>query len=387
MKCKIPYLIILFLFCVNNANKGSANMPMDIKPTLIVADKPISKLASLSIDNTFAAIVGGEFVEVKILKEDKLEIAPIVPGFPNDGGDIFYSDPANNVLWITSGRGISVLDIATKKTAEKILSGYGNDNLSPGSYLMAYDKKVIYVNIAHIDAYFGGSRPGDNFVLFDYLNNKIDFESKGFEGGMIAISKDKYLFEEYLKSKNGQSQTKWKITDKDFSISEENLLTNKLNEVNLKIKYIQSKSYDLGSRMIFGGKDINGKRQEFIVRWKEDFKDVAVEPIILQTPDGYRFGEHYYFSPSGEWIKTIGRKKGSSLGNQVIFFHALDKYPQGLSLGIVGDKTGDASRDNGAFVNHKEWGPLYVDRDEDNMQLLRVYKLNDGLKAIQKVMK
>jgi hypothetical protein len=52
MKLKIPYLIMLFLFC---ANKGDNNMledknwPMDIKPEIIVADKPISKLASLSI--------------------------------------------------------------------------------------------------------------------------------------------------------------------------------------------------------------------------------------------------------------------------------------------------------------------------------------------------
>jgi len=387
MKSKMPYLIILFLFCANNANKGDANMSMDIKPITIVAEKPISKLASLSIDNTFAAIVGGEFVEVKILKDEKLEITPIVPGFPNDGGDILYSDPANNVLWITSSRGISVLDLATKKTSEKILSGYGNDNLSPGSYLMAFDKKVIYVNIAHIDAAFGGSRPGSNFVLFDYLNNKVDFESKGYDGGMIAISKDKFLFAESEKDEQGNKYRKWKITDKDFSKSEENKLTMKLNEAKLKIEYVQSKSYDLEKRMMFGWKDLNNKRRDFVVRWKEGFEDVTIEPIIIQGPEGYLFGQHFYFSPSGEWVKTSGFKDKGSGEEQIIFFHTSDKYPQSLSFGIVGGKTGDASRDNGAFVNHKEWGPLYVDRDEDNMNLLRVYKLNDALKAIQKGMK
>jgi hypothetical protein len=316
-----------------------------------------------------------------------MEITPIVPGFPNDGGDELYSDPTNNVLWITSGRGISVLDINSKKTSEKILSGYGNDNLSPGSYLITFDNKVLFVNIGHIDALFGGSRPGDNFVLFDYLNNKIDFESKGYDGGMIAISKDKFLLEEYLENEKGESYSKWKITDRNFSKSEENKLTKKLNEMQICIESIQSKSYSLDKRIMLGWKKVNDTIRDFVVRWKENFEDVTVEPIIVQAPKGYDFGTHYYFSPSGDWVKTTGSKKVGSPGNQIIFFHTSDNYPQGLSMGIVGGKTGDASRDNGAFVNHKEWGPLYVDRDEDNMNLLRVYKLNDAMKAIQKMMK
>jgi hypothetical protein len=368
-------------------NLGAAKMLITLEPTLVVADHKILKLASLSIDNTFAAVIDGQFVEVMFSTKEKMEIKPIVPGFPNDIGDIFYSDPQNNVLWITSGRGISTLDITTKKTSEAILSYYGNDNLSPGSYLIPYDKKVIFVNIAHIDAFFGGKRPGDNFVLFDYLNNKVDFTSKGFGGGMVAISKDRFLFLESLKDTNGNKFWKWKITDRKIEKSEENKLTIKLNETKLNIEFFQSKSYNLEKRIMFGWKDINDTVKDFVVRWKEGFEDVTVEPIILQAPDNYSFGQHYYFSPSGEWVKTTGRKKNSNQEEQIIFFHTSDAYPQGLSLGIVGGKTGDASRDNGAFVNHKEWGPLYVDRDPDKLNLLRVYRLNDALKALNKVAK
>jgi hypothetical protein len=384
MKIKFKLISIILLFIVN---QGATKMLITIEPTLIAADHQILKLASLSIDNTFAAIVDGQFVEVVLSKKEKVEIKPIVPGFPNDIGDIFYSDPPNNVLWITSGRGISSLDIATKKTSEAILSYYGNDNLSPGSYLIPYNKKVIYVNIAHIDAYFGGKRPGDNFVLFDYLSNKVDFTSKGFDGGMVAISKDRFLFSESLKDSTGNKSRKWKITDKNMEVNEENKLTKKLNEVKIKIEYFQSKSYNLEKRMMFGWKEINDTIQDFVVRWKEGFQDVTVEPIILQVPEGYDCGTHYYFSLSGEWIKTTGSKKKSVSEDQIIFFHTSDAYPQGLSLGIVGGKTGDASRDNGAFVNHKEWGPLYVDRDPDKLNLLRVYRLNDALNALRNVAK
>ena len=38
----------------------------------------------------------------------------------------------------------------------------------------------------------------------------------------------------------------------------------------------------------------------------------------------------------------------------------------------------------GAFVDHETWGPLYIEQDMSNADKLLVFKLNDGLKILNK---
>ena len=41
----------------------------------------------------------------------------------------------------------------------------------------------------------------------------------------------------------------------------------------------------------------------------------------------------------------------------------------------------------GPFINHKEWGPIYIEQDIEQPGKLFVYKLKDGLKLLAENMK
>ena len=65
---------------------------------------------------------------------------------------------------------------------------------------------------------------------------------------------------------------------------------------------------------------------------------------------------------------------------RLIIYHVNDKYPQGLSLPVMCGFSSEGSP--GAFMQHEEWGPCYVEQDMEYDDKLFVYKLNEGLELL-----
>jgi len=60
------------------------------------------------------------------------------------------------------------------------------------------------------------------------------------------------------------------------------------------------------------------------------------------------------------------------------------QYPQGLSLPL---RSGYTKADNpGAFMDHEDWGPCYVELDYSVPGKLFVYKLNKGMDILREKM-
>ena len=133
---------------------------------------------------------------------------------------------------------------------------------------------------------------------------------------------------------------------------------------------------------MFGTSRPMGKLTFFTVVWDEELEDVKIEPIILQKPKNTKLHERVEFSSDGSWMKTVARTdKGQFLNPpELVIYHVGDMYPQHLSMPIL---CGYAKEGNdGAFMNHSEWGPCYVELDFEFKNKLFIYKLNNGLKLL-----
>jgi hypothetical protein len=110
-------------------------------------------------------------------------------------------------------------------------------------------------------------------------------------------------------------------------------------------------------------------------------EDITIEPILLQMPKEVYMSSLFEFSPDGNWVKTLIEGKNDVLEmNELMFYNVNSNYPQHLSMPILCGYTKDLNP--GAFMNHSEWGPCYVELDVDYPDKLFVFKLNDGLKLL-----
>ena len=195
---------------------------------------------------------------------------------------------------------------------------------------------------------------------------------------MISLNPNLFLTREYT-DKEGKLK-KWFLCDLHLENRVENKLTKELTKFQIK-QWPYSRTVHTGKRMLLGTSEPLGVLTYFTARWDETYEEVKVEPIILQRYTDLLINDDFQFSADGDWVKSLLTEKNSVLGlPRLIIYHAKNIYPQGLSMPIL---CGYSSDNNpGAFMQHEEWGPCYVEQDPNYPDKLFVYKLNDGLKLL-----
>ena len=388
MKTKkiVLFIIIIFLTsCVTRKDviyyyKGflGDSMKKKLKPMILPNFKPIEEILGINKQNYLAAInKKGEFCLLEIDEAGVIiDMNPIIHSFPSDFGSSYHSDNEHNVLWQIEGRGFTVLDIKTEATGDCIVS-YNADDKVLNSFLVDADNKIFLIDMSRLDRNTLCSIKGFLYVLYDLNKNKIIFESPIY-GGTVYPFNNNLLFCEYIGEKH--DMLKWYIIDFYLDNKKENKLTKKLTKMQIKA-WDRSKTIHTGRRMMLGTSRLSGSLEYFSIRWDEDFEDIRIEPIILQKPNGKRISSRFEFSPDGNWVKTLKfADSGVTFPPELIIYHVGEVYPQGLSMPILCGYTKEIN--TGAFMNHSEWGPCYVELDYEFNNKLFVYKLNDGLKIL-----
>jgi hypothetical protein len=300
------------------------------------------------------------------------DIEVIVPGFPGIFGNTCYSDSEHNVVWMKNGRGLYGLDVETKEHAHSVITNDYTVEIRP-DFLADAEENIIFIDIVPPWPEF------NHFVLYNINKNEIIFKSEEY-GGQFFPFKNKTMFFSRNITINEKDGYEWQIVDFSFKKVEENTLTKNLSKFAIDA-WPHSKTIHVAKRILFGNSEATGKLVYFTARWDEEFEDVKVEPLLLQHPRETYLDDRGVFSSTGNWLKSqIERKKSFPDLPELVFFHVDNAYPQGLSMPIYCGYTSKYAP--GAFMEHTEWGPCYVEVDLDHPDKLFVFKLNDGLQIL-----
>ncbi|MCP4136455.1 MAG: hypothetical protein GY754_36135 [bacterium] len=351
--------------------KGFIGMEKKLKPEILDYDYSFESLNGLNIKNSIGmASAGGKFAILSINKEGIVDHKIIKENFPPHFGQEYFSDSEHNLMWMKRGRGFYALDIESKKSGHTVASGDGNKWIH-NAFVADPKNKIFFIEVV------GPPPDPKKFTLYDLINDRDIFTSPDYEGVMYPLTGNLLLYCEFYE----RTLLRWQIIDFNFKKQKGNKLTKRLNKIQIKV-WPYSKSFHFGKRMMLGTADVIGKLTYFSIRWDEKLEDIKIEPIILQLPKRGVMDSNFVFSSDGNWVKAIILPEDEGLfPPSLVFFHASGIYPQGLSMPIPGGYTRE---DNpGAFFNHEEWGPCYMEHDPDMRGKLFIYKMNDGLELLR----
>lgn len=303
-----------------------------LKPQVIRTDKPILYLLPINEPNRLAGLNNkGEFCLLTIDKMGQVDTQTIVPGFPDNPGSDWHSDPQNKMLWQVRLRGFYALDIQTKQTRHIAGSGNTSDEIIH-SCLIDPEKKIFYIEVVD---HGKPDEPYCFFTLYDFNKDEKIYKSDWVSVSIFPLNKEKILFQEYYPGPDG-TLIRWFISDLKMQNKIENKLTKNLTKLQIDA-WERSATFSPTKRMLIGTNWINNELVYYTIRWDEAFEEVKIEPIILQRYKDGRLDDAFVFSSDGNWLKTTVEVPNDPLDMpRLLLYHVGDVYPQGLSLPIVG---------------------------------------------------
>jgi hypothetical protein len=321
-------------------------------------------------DNTLVTVNDHkEWITLEIDNNGYVEMKTLKHGFPNDDLSVGTTIPEHKIAisWIM--RYAYIYDGEMKQTREVGASSESNAEITD-IFLVDSNKKIYLIDL--VDHAKDIGVPKEFYILYDFIQDKKIFKSEYRSGALYSIGDNKLLFGDA----KGQKIT-YHITDSYINNKEENKLTKNLSKFN--IFFYSNDCIRFNKRFGLGTAPAPGAY--FSARWDEKYEDVKVEPIILQKPFGQNMDDRFEMSQDGKWVKTtVDNVPGPVNVPMLVFYSVSDIYPQGLSMPIL---AGYAS-DGGCFMNHKVWGPCYVDYNIDHPNKLFVFKLHEGLELLAK---
>ena len=204
-------LIISLTFCTNTKReheeillkKGYIDMEKRLKPEIVQINKFIDGLWGLNLRNKVGTVnEKGEFCLLELEENYNIKLEVISPGFPPYLSDKYYSDNEHNMIWMLGGRGFYALDLETKETRHLVVSYFGDDGIL-NSFLADPEKKIFFIEVVQYNL-----NPTQYYILYDFIQDKIIFESPIFKGLMFRFYDHHLLYCEFIKVE-GKYIRKW----------------------------------------------------------------------------------------------------------------------------------------------------------------------------------
>jgi hypothetical protein len=348
----------------------------------------ITEMKSLPEPDKFALInTYNEFAIAKLPKNGDLEIHTILSNYPNEdleGSTLegLYTDSEGKFFWSIATRGIFGVNSETKKTFDPLFAFGGNTTLI--NTIMTDNKnEIILGQVLDLQDETGSSDGNSRLYLISYdcKNDKLGKPGKPFEGFLFYLGENTILWCESLGQNTATSEVKWHLCDLNLENIKHNKLTDELTKKQMKVwgnsTPISSKKRIMVS--VIYNKDLSSNY--FSIRWNKEMTEAKIEPLILQIPPNGHFKRGWHFSNDGSWLATTFTTYQPKETKKIVFFSINDSFPQGISPPIFGEETYYLK--TGAFVNHSELGPLYLDISPKFHNALLVYKLSDALKILK----
>lgn len=379
---------------INNMQyeKGYNSVRIDLFPQII--DDGCTEAVSLDSTNRFACTRGTIFSFGTLTDDLKLQFEAVKEHFAYSGVGDLGADPDGSLMWGKEGnKRLWMIDTKTMQTIDTIPEG--SRLYKSGEYIWRIRPTSLPGRI-----YFFRYSPAANknyqsrwYALFDYDKRTEIFipETPLKDPPVVTcwpLDSITYLISSFIEVGENKDQVdKWYLADlsiKGFINWRTNKLTDSLtSKAFIAEDLTHHNCVNSQHRMIVGHYDIGEREFNGVARWNKDFDSVAIEPLIMQCPPNYSFGQmDWLFSPDGNWLAAVAEEylpeTNSKDDPQLVFYHIDPKYPQGISPPVFGTK-GD-TRD-GCFVNHSKLGMVYLDFGTGyNMTML--YKMSDLLPII-----
>jgi len=361
--------------------KGLDDMKERLVPQIIQSQGGICAVMGIGMPNKFILVNGrGEFCLASLDSAYGLDVEPVVENFPPVACSDYRTDGKAPIVWARRGRAFYGLDIANNIARHVVVSHDGDEEIID-SYLADPASGMFMIRVVH-----HGWTSDDTrffFVLFDLHSGSILGRTDS-GGSVYPLGNGLLLHDDHEWDDSGKRTVrKWLICGPNLDDSSGNSLTEILNKFQLKMAR-GKRCYSPEYRMLIGTKRTGDRYLPFVVRWQEDFMDADADSLTAQVPQAFRLSNFVWFCPHDPWVKAcLYQPLGKN--TDLVFYRIDDAYPQHLSPPILG---GYSSTDGyGAFVNHTELGPLYVDMDDQHPGILLVYKLNDALELLKKAVK
>lgn len=378
---KIRHYILFFVLLVSckekelnyyELNQGRRIMEQMIEPKIINTKRLSLPLLPLNIKNSFGTIVMiGEFAVAEIKNDLSLEINSVVPGFTGEPHWRCGSDPQSNRLWFYRCRGFYSVDIESKDTAHLTVSYNPNDDILRA---IVCDTEQPLFLICVVTNTFRSQDLKGKYLLYNAETKEILHTSEKMKATIHNYRPNLHL----LQNQKDDLSPDWMMINNTF----DNPITNKLTDL-LNDKLITTD---------WPGIPINGKSRRLIGRqfrdknyihwsvwWDENFTDVHAEPFTIQVPKNADLNSFFTFSPDGKWLRTCIRQRYEK-EKQLALFHVDSKYPQGISPPVAGGMSDPFTPHT--FVDHEEFGPLYIELDKEQTSIMYVYFLNQVLEKL-----
>lgn len=367
----------------NTPEWGGDTQMKRLEPVIIESEYEIYEIGEIKKKNCFGTMTeNGDFAIGKIGNDGVVSVEPIVEGFPpNDSFGGFTTDPFGSMMWVIDGREIVVIDADTKKTGKALTSPDGDAGLRSINVVDRDKKQMIIRVIMH------GSDES-YYLIYDLNENRIIYKSSKIIGFPYPLSPGKLLFWHYVPYVKGGEKfhKEWfSITDLFEKEDVKNELTKKLNKSKIQLDLFSNPIRAQAGKLFGLIRKLDKENFTFsidqLVTWKENYKDVKINPIVAQIPKNGDFIDSFKLSGDGKW--AIGKfKYDANIIDvpELIIYHLSDIYPQGVSMPIYCGYSEKYTR--GAFVDHEEWGPCYVELCDEFPNKLFVFKLNEGLKVM-----
>jgi len=355
-------------------------MSTSLQPLIVKSKHAFQGLYELNKTNCMVTLnAKGEFCTMTIDDTGQATLNGAAAGFPGKTGSLVSTDAANNFAWLAKTRGLYILDLNSGEKRIVNPSGITSAFIS-GVFLIDAAKKLFGISL-YISA-FSPEDAYNNYYLYDFPNDKILFTHENFSGDLLRFGDNTILYWKIVSKYKAQ----WVLLDAKFNELASNKLTDELNKLDLDI-CSELKPINEKRKILLGYKIIsNVTETTFLVRWNENFEKVKTEPVVLQLPDGKALSPDFYFSSDSNWLKTLKKESDGIIeAPRLILYQVNEMYPQSLSPPIVCGYTN--ANNIGAFMQHSQWGPCYVEQDMNFQDKLFIYKLNEGLKMLEEQVK
>ena len=363
--------------------KGFSTMTDMLLPEMIETNIPFSPTASLRGKDRFACISGTEFGFGTFTNDLEFTYEPIVKGFAGDAVGRLGADENGTIMWGKQGySGFLAVDTLAKDTLDIVPS----ISLMKGSdifraYLTELPGKVLLF-------YLDGQ---PKYMLYDFLNKRELFvpnDTSRFKiNNLYKISKTTYLLETFNKTITWYIS---ELTNQGFDNIRTNSLTESLTQKGFSSSaWTSSRPFHSDNRMLIGTIEVAGRTVNAVAHWDSEYKNVRIEPLIMQCPAAYDFStDNWTFSLDGKWLYNTATKRryGGGADPELVFYHVDPKYPQGISPPVFAGLSGAAAANDeelGCFVEHSKLGTVFIDV-QTNPRYVLVYKMSGMAEIIAK---
>jgi hypothetical protein len=368
-------------------SKGQFIMDNHLVPEHVPVFCGINEIKSLPEPDKFALInTYNEFAIAKLPKNGDLEIHTILNNYPNkdlEGSTLeeLFTDSEGKFFWSIATRGIFGVNSETKKTFDPLFAFGGNTTLV-NTIMVDNKNEIILGEVLDLQDETGSSDGNSRVYLitYDCKNGKLGKPGKSFKGYFFYLGDNTILWCESLGKNTASSEVKWHLCDLSLENLRHNKLTDELTKKQIKA-WDPTTPISIKKRMMLGAIDSNHVSTYYSIRWNQEMTEVKIEPLVLQMPPNGHFKSGWSFSDDGSWLTATVATYQPKETKKIVFFSINDSFPQGISPPVFGEET--YYEKTGAFVNHSELGPLYLDISPQFHNALLVYKLNDALKILK----